>query len=147
MSYELRAMTIRLKDSHLDAIKRQAEAAYPYECCGLLLGMELGDTKAVEELLPLENAREDSPHNRFLIPPGRVKEGNRMARERGMEVLGFYHSHPDAGARPSAYDLEHAWPWYSYIILSVKGGEAAGLTSWRMAGDRSGFVPEEIVLW
>lgn len=140
-------MMIRLKDSHLEAMKRQAEAAYPDECCGLLLGRERGETKSMEELLPMENAREDSPHNRFLIPPEKMKEGNRLARERGMEVLGFYHSHPDAEARPSAYDLEHAWPWYSYVILWVKRGEAAGVTAWRMTEDRSGFASEEILLW
>lgn len=140
-------MAIRLKESHLDAMKRRAEAAYPEECCGLLLGRELAEVKAVEELLPLGNAREDSPHNRFLIPPEKMKEGNRLARARGMEIVGFYHSHPDAEPRPSAYDLEHAWPWYAYVILWVKGGEAVEVTAWRMAEDRSGFVSEEIILW
>lgn len=140
-------MAIRLKDAHLDLMRQQAEAAYPHECCGLLLGRELGDAKAVEELLPLENAREDSRHNRFLIPPDQVKEGSRQARALGMEVVGFYHSHPDAEARPSAYDLEHAWPWYTYTILSVRGGEVAEVTTWQMAEDRSDFIAEEIIVW
>lgn len=140
-------MMIRLKDSHLDIMKRQAEAAYPQECCGFLLGRELEGNKTVEEVFAVENACEDSPHNRFLIPANRVKEAGRQARTQGMEVLGFYHSHPDAEARPSAFDLEHAWPWYSTIVLSVIKGKVAEVASWRMAEDRSGFNPEEIVLW
>ena len=137
---------IRLKDSQLDAMKRQVEAAYPYECCGLLLGSDWKATRTVEEVYPVGNAREDSPNNRCLILPDQVKEAGQLARERGMEVLGFYHSHPDAEACPSAYDLEHAWPWYSYIVLSVKKGKTARVTSWLMAEDRSGFVSEEIIL-
>ena len=75
--------------------------------------------KTVEEVFAVENACEDSPHNRFLIPSNRMRQVDRRARTQGMEILGFFHSHPDAQSRPSAFDLEHAWPWYSIMVLSV----------------------------
>ena len=71
-------------------------------------------------------------------------EAEKRAREQGMDVLGFYHSHPNAEARPSRFDLDHAWPFYSYLIVSVSQGRAGAMTCWRLTDDRSRFIPEEI---
>ncbi|MCG8604725.1 M67 family metallopeptidase, partial [bacterium] len=73
-----------------------------------------------------------------------VLQAEKFARERGMDIVGFYHSHPNADARPSKYDLEHGWPWYSYVIVSVRSGHAGDLTSWKLREDRRQFDEEEI---
>ena len=101
--------------------------------------------KVVVETCQISNAREEeAKRNRFLIRPEELMRGERHARERQLDVIGFYHSHPDDQAIPSSYDLEHAWPVYSYIIVSVREGRADKLLSWEMEADRSKFYPEEI---
>jgi len=124
-----------------------AERDYPYECCGLLIGHLASDhSKEVRETFPISNAREEeAKRNRFLIRPEELLAGERAAMKKGMDVVGFYHSHPDDQAVPSRYDLEHAWPTYSYIVVSVREGRAVDLRSWQMDEDRSKFNPEEII--
>jgi len=138
--------TVRLKAEDLDAIRRFGESAYPHECCGLLLGrLEKGE-KFLEELYPVANTwDEDTRHKRFLISPVQLIQGEKHAREKKLEVLGFYHSHPDAEAKPSSFDLENAWPFYSYIIVAIKARRAKELNSWRMVEDRTRFDPESII--
>lgn len=110
-----------------------------------MLGDINGDTKDVRELIRAENSREEGArHNRFEITPQDFMASEKAARERGMKVLGFYHSHPNAPARPSEFDREHAWPWYSYIIVSVQEGGAADMTSWVLRDDRTQFDSEEL---
>jgi proteasome lid subunit RPN8/RPN11 len=124
------------------------------------LGKSKGGVKLVTEVVPLQNLRHDAARAQQLLPlddPGRETEKNRFlidpldqlrvekgARERGLDVLGYYHSHPDHPARPSNYDRDHAWPWYSYVIISVDRGVPRDLTSWRLAEDRSAFAPEQV---
>lgn len=136
---------IKLSKSHESAINGHGERDYPYECCGLLIGRFLEDgRKEVIETYPISNAREEAAkRNRFLIRPDELLAGERAAKDKHLEVVGFYHSHPDDEAVPSRYDLEHAWPSYSYIIVSVREGSACGLRSWEMETDRSKFNPEE----
>lgn len=136
---------IKLSKSHENAINAHGERDYPYECCGLLIGRFLEDgRKEVIETYPISNAREEeAKRNRFLILPDELLAGERAARDKNLEVVGFYHSHPDDEAVPSDYDLEHAWPSYSYIIVSVREGSACGLRSWEMDSDRSQFNPEK----
>ena len=118
---------------------------YPYECCGLLLGRFREEGKFVTETYPISNAREESAkRNRFLIEPKELMRGEQYARSRELEVVGFYHSHPDSPAVPSKYDLEHAWPTYSYIIVSTRADEAGDLFSWEQEADRSRFNQEEL---
>src|SRR5262249_24429141 len=90
------------------------------------------------------NRREESRHNRYLIAPEQFLTADRAARGAGLEVIGFFHSHPDHPPRPSAFDLEHAWPYYSYLIVSVRRGEAGEARSWRLAEDRSRFEEEKV---
>ena len=136
-------ITITQKD--LAAIRAHGISDYPYECCGLLLGRFEPDVKVVTETFPISNAREESAkRNRFLIEPEELMRGERYARAHDLEVVGFYHSHPDSPAVPSQYDLEHAWPTYSYIIVSTSADRASDLFSWEQEPDRSRFNQEEI---
>jgi proteasome lid subunit RPN8/RPN11 len=122
------------------------EQTYPHECCGFLLGRRDGDRKRVEAVRPAGNAREDSPQNRYLITPEEMLHTERDARQAGQVILGFYHSHPDVPARPSQYDLEHAWPVYSFVIMSVRQGRATEMLSWVLVEDPSRFEEEAIVV-
>ena len=136
---------ISIGKQQLDAIGAHGISDYPYECCGLLLGRFESDVKIVTETYPISNAREESAkRNRFLITPEELMKGERYAREHDLEVVGFYHSHPDSPAVPSQYDLEHAWPTYSYIIVSTSADRAGDLFSWEQEPDRSRFNQEEI---
>jgi proteasome lid subunit RPN8/RPN11 len=137
-------MSLKVPTLLLERIREHGRTAYPQECCGLLLGRANGSGKSVVELRPLENAREDSRHNRYLISPRDLLEAEKEARKLGLDVIGVYHSHPDHPARPSEFDREHAFPWYSYIIVSVTEGSPAELASWTLREDRSAFDPEEM---
>jgi len=136
---------IVLNENHLAEIRQHGERDYPFECCGLMLGRFEDGRKRVIETYPISNAREEeAKRNRFLIRPEELMRGEKYAREKGLDVVGFYHSHPDDVAVPSQYDLEHAWPTYSYIVVAVEKGHAADLRSWEMESDRSKFNEEEI---
>lgn len=155
-------MSLKLTRQHLEAIQRHGAGDYPSECCGVLLGKAKGSEKEVTEVVPLKNLRTDparaqellpvddlnqeTDRNRFLVDPLEQMRVEKDARVRGLEVLGYYHSHPDHPARPSQYDREHAWPWYAYVILSVKRGAAKDLTCWVLAEDRSNFEADEVVV-
>ena len=90
------------------------------------------------------NRRDDSPRNRFSVTAEDVCAANRAAQAQGLDLIGWYHSHPDHPARPSEYDREHAWPWYSYVIVSVQNGKPQDMTSWRLKDDRAAFSLEYI---
>jgi len=137
---------ILLTEQQLIDVRQHGERDYPFECCGLMLGrFENSGIKVVIETYAISNAREEeAKRNRFLIRPEELMRGERYARDRGVDVVGFYHSHPDDRAVPSHYDLEHAWPTYSYIVVSVEQGQANELRSWEMEADRSRFNEEEI---
>jgi proteasome lid subunit RPN8/RPN11 len=140
-----------------EKIREHGVETYPYECCGAMLGRDLGlgenavrdkesrgVSREVLSLFPLVNRRDDSPRNRFSVTADDVRDAEKTARAQGLEVIGWYHSHPDHPARPSDYDRDHAWPWYSYIIVSVHTGVPQDMTSWRLKDDRSGFLEEKI---
>jgi len=136
---------ITIAEKQLADIREHGIRDYPYECCGLLLGRFGPAGKIVNETYPISNAREESAkRNRFLITPEELMKGERYARAHDLEVVGFYHSHPDSPAVPSQYDLEHAWPTYSYIIVSTSADRATDLFSWEQELDRSRFNQEEI---
>ncbi len=136
---------IEIADEHLSEIRAHGERDYPFECCGLLIGRFKDDRKVVVETYAISNAREEeAKRNRFLIRPEELMRGEKYARAKRLDVVGFYHSHPDDRAVPSKYDLDHAWPSYSYIVVAVEKGHAADLRSWEMEPDRSRFNEEEI---
>ncbi|MGH9774714.1 MAG: Mov34/MPN/PAD-1 family protein [Candidatus Acidiferrales bacterium] len=137
---------LKISEEIARGIRAHGAETYPNECCGALLGREDAEGREVLGLLPLINRRADSPQNRFSLTPEDVRGAENAAREKGWDLIGWYHSHPDSPARPSEYDREHAWPWFSYIIVSVVNREAREIFSWRLSEDRSAFAPEEISL-
>jgi proteasome lid subunit RPN8/RPN11 len=155
-------MGIRLSQSQAQAIREHGRREYPNECCGILLGRANGalkdvgevvalknlrhDPERAQQLLPVEDQGRETERNRFLIDPLDQLRVEKDARARGLEVLGYYHSHPDHPARPSVYDREHAWPWYSYFIVSVAQGVPEDLSCWVLSEDRSTFHPEKVEL-
>jgi proteasome lid subunit RPN8/RPN11 len=140
---------IQVDSERRSQIAQHGERDYPHECCGLLLGtFSRESVKTISEVYPISNAREEkAKRNRFLIRPEELMRGERYASERGVDVIGFYHSHPDHPAVPSQFDLEHAWPLYSYVIVAVSAGSSADVRSWQMETDRSKFTEEEIQMF
>jgi proteasome lid subunit RPN8/RPN11 len=138
------AVTLRLPGNLLQQIRRQSEAAYPAECCGALAGRVDGEgVKDVVRIAPAINRRTDDPH-RYLIAPEDLRRLDVELRGEGLEVVGYYHSHPDHPARPSAFDTEHAWPWYSYLIVRVDRGTAGDAASWRLDDEQPLMHPESL---
>jgi proteasome lid subunit RPN8/RPN11 len=139
------------------AIRRHGEETYPHECCGALVGRD----DRVTDVVALPNTTEEGPRRRFRVSTSDYREAERRATELGGELLGFYHSHPDHPARPSQYDLDHAWPTFAYLIVSVQGrgdpndtsadlslrsaegaterAKAGDMTVWYLKDDRSSF--------
>jgi proteasome lid subunit RPN8/RPN11 len=153
------APTLKMSTEIAEKIRDHGTQTYPNECCGALLGRDEaapGVTTAagrvqppVREILalfPLVNRRDDSPRNRFSVTSEDVRDAEKAAQEKKLDVVGWYHSHPDHPAQPSQYDREHAWPWYSYIIVSVANGKPAEMTSWRLRDDRSAYACEDIAI-
>lgn len=137
-------MSCRIRAEDMETIRRHGEGTYPHECCGVLIGRFDPEGSTVVRLEPVDNERDDSRHNRFLITPETLLRADRAARAAGLDVIGFYHSHPDAPARPSEFDREHAWPTYVYVIAAVVGGTAAEVTAWTLATERTHFNPEPL---
>ena len=134
-------MGLALKAGISEEIRRHGAETYPNECCGALYGAD----GMVTSILALPNTTDEGPRRRFLVRPQDYREAERRAADLRVELLGFYHSHPDHPARPSQYDLDHAIsPFFSYIIVSVRGGQPEDMTSWRLRDDRSAFDPEDL---
>ena len=131
-------MALTLAAQVNEAIRRHGAEAYPHECCGALIGRD----GVVTQSLALPNTTEEGPRRRFLVRPSDYRDAERRASAVSAELLGFYHSHPDHPAKPSQYDLDHAWPFFSYVIVSVREGLPGDMTSWRLLDDRSAFDQE-----
>jgi proteasome lid subunit RPN8/RPN11 len=141
----LKAAPVLLTRFQRAMIDRHAEATYPDECCGVLLGRQVDGRRVVERLIEIDNQwDEEERRRRFLITPQQYMQAEKQAREAGLDLLGFYHSHPDAPAQPSEFDREHAWPFYSYLIASVADGTTVDLTAWQLRDDRSGYEQAEV---
>lgn len=135
---------LRVTQKHIEEIHQHGARDYPNECCGALLGREDGAERTVLGLVPLVNQRNDSPQNRFSITSEDVRLAEKEARAKGCELIGWYHSHPDSPARPSEFDRDHAWPWYSYIIFQVANREPREMRSWRLDDNRAKYTEEGI---
>jgi proteasome lid subunit RPN8/RPN11 len=128
-----------------ELILAEGAKSYPYECCGLILGEDKGPDRLGRSALIVNNSREgEDRRRRFVIEPEDFLKAEMEAQRRGEDVIGVYHSHPDHPAAPSQYDLDHALPYYSYVIVSVSRGVPGELTSWTLKADRSGFLSEEL---
>lgn len=135
---------IRISGPDLKWMENQSVATYPHECCGLMLGRDQEEGRRVERVVAASNVHEEGHERRYLISPEEMVQFQKQAREADQEIVGFFHSHPDAPARPSQYDLDHAWPWYTYLIISVSQGEVVEATTWRLSDDRKEFLKEEM---
>jgi len=140
---------LHLSISQVAQIRAEAEGAYPEECCGIMLGRDLTNPTArrvVDRLLPAANSFESGErYHRFSITPKMLLDAERTAAAEGLLVVGFYHSHPDHPARPSQYDADHGWPFYSYVIINVTKGKAGLMTSWLMDENTEAFEVQSIV--
>lgn len=128
----------------LDGILRHLEGAYPHEGVGALLGTPDGEQRRIARHVPLANAVSRNRRRRYEVAPEELVRVQRDARGDGLEVLGYYHSHPDAGPAPSETDREAGWPWYIYVIVRVASGRADGLAAWQLRDDRSTFDPVDL---
>jgi proteasome lid subunit RPN8/RPN11 len=131
---------LALASSVARRIRSHGEETYPHECCGALVG----HGTEVTAIVPLPNTTEEGPRRRFLVRPSDYRLAEQRAGELGGDLLGFYHSHPDHPARPSQYDLDHAWPTFAYIIVAVGTGRAGDMTVWWLKDDRSIFEEGEL---
>ena len=128
-----------------EKIRTAGAEAYPNECCGILFGSDVDGGHAVKALKPIDNARESGEqYHRFLITAEDMVQAELETRKLGLDIVGFYHSHPDHPARPSDYDRDHALPFYSYIILRVAEGQPELMTSWQLQLSREAFDSEEL---
>ena len=146
--------TLSISIRHLHAVERHASDSYPDECCGFLLGepgspsrSDRADRPAerVRRVLPARNEhRGEAAERGYLIAPETVLAARREAHRLGFEIVGYYHSHPDRPAAPSATDREDAWPGMSYLIVSVEEGRPVAARSWRLDPERGTFAEEEL---
>ena len=132
---EVKAQTLVVNAAIDGEIRRHGEETYPHECCGALIGAG----NRVTATVALPNTTEEGPRRRFMVRPSDYRVAEQKASELGAELLGFYHSHPDHPARPSQYDLDHAWPTFAYIIVAVAQGKSEAMTVWYLKEDRSAF--------
>ena len=149
-------MAIELSAEHRKRIEQHGAEAYPNECCGFLLGREENGSRVILDVAPIQNAwqsmennpyevrPEDSLRNRSLVDPKDYMRIDREARQKGLDIISFYHSHPDHPARPSEFDRKHALPFLIYVILAVEKGIPREMTAWLLNEDGSQFLPEEI---
>ncbi len=135
---------ILLPDEALEAIRLHGRESYRDEACGVLYGRVAPEGKHVARAAPMVNAREDERHRRFAVTPDDYRRAEAEAGRSGLTLLGFYHSHPDHPAYPSRYDLEHAFPYFSYVILAVEGAEPREMRSFVLSEDRSQFLEERL---
>ncbi|MGA7729723.1 MAG: M67 family metallopeptidase [Chloroflexia bacterium] len=141
-------MTVSIEQYAKDTITKHAEGGYPNEICGILLGKDSEGHRVILNAMPIENSFEsDEQYHRFRITPQAMFAAEKLARRDRMDVLGVYHSHPDSPAQPSEYDKDHAaWTSWTYIIISIRDGNAAEMRAWRLEDDRSAFNEIELAV-
>ncbi len=139
-------MSLELGERERDAIAQHGRESYRDEACGVMLGHFDDGHRIVIDVEPLENAREDERHRRFVVTPDDYRRAEQRAAARDLTLLGFYHSHPDHPAYPSQFDLEHAFPFFSYVIVSVMSGQPREMRSFVLAADRARFEEEAVTI-
>ncbi len=132
---------IRINPTAWQAMLTHAEAIYPKECCGVLLGSE----QQVQEAVPLPNVYTGPQEDFFMMDPKDLIHADERARKNGFEILGIFHSHPDCDAYFSKRDLEHSCSWFSYVVLSIKQGRFDHANSYRPDEDQKEALKEELI--
>jgi len=136
---------IRIEPEPWAAMVAHARQSYPNECCGAMLGSLNGDAKMVHEAIALQNAFEGAQAARYELRPEDLLAADKAARERGMDLIGIYHSHPDCGAYFSKTDLQNSCPWYSFVVLSIQKGEFHHANSWLPNFEQTEAAKEELI--
>jgi proteasome lid subunit RPN8/RPN11 len=135
-----------LNDELKRRIEQEGAAAYPHECCGVMIGHDAPGGRVVERLEPMDNVWDAAEQRRrFAIDPKQLMKIDRDVAAEGKVVLGFYHSHPDHPARPSETDRMYGWPFYSYVIVSIQNRLPADMTCWVLDESTEQFEETEIV--
>jgi proteasome lid subunit RPN8/RPN11 len=122
-----------------------AQATWPNECCGAMLGSSNGEGTIVTDAIALENSFEGSQQTYYVISKDDLERADRLARERKLDLIGIYHSHPDCDAYFSTEDLKHSCPWYSFVILSIKNGRFDHANCWKPDLDQTHAEKEELI--
>ena len=135
---------IAIPEPLLEEIRAHGRETYPEECCGGLLGRR-GEPARVSRVERIDNVRDENRARRYEVSPQDYLRLERLAAENGAELLGFYHSHPDHPAVPSAYDRDHAFPFFHYLVCAVASGRPGEITAWILSEDRGEFDREDIV--
>jgi proteasome lid subunit RPN8/RPN11 len=136
---------LKIPSGVFQQIASHGERTYPEECCGVMLGEQSEEGRTVRETIEIDNSQDANRRRRFLITPEQYRMAERQAAARNLDLLGFYHSHPDHPAEPSAFDTEHALPWFSYVIVSVVKGKANRATSWILEENRTRFAGQQLI--
>ena len=136
---------IRIDSAAWQGMVAHARRTYPNECCGAMLGTIDGATKNVAEAVPLENAFAGEQAARYELRPEDLLRADKAARERGMDLIGIYHSHPDCDAYFSVTDLKNSCPWYSFVVLSIQKGDFHHANSWLPNVDQTAAEKEELI--
>ena len=136
---------IRVEAEPWAAMVAHARAIYPNECCGAMLGSTDGEQKLVKAVLPLENAFAGAQAARYELRPEDLLAADKAARERQMDLIGIYHSHPDCNAYFSQTDLRNSCPWYSFVVLSIQKGEFHHANSWLPNSEQTAAEREELI--
>ncbi len=138
-------MTVVLTRAQVEAIQAHARATYPDECCGFLVG-PAAEPRKVASVRRATNVVDSNRERRYVIDPRETLSLEKELRGTGHEILGYYHSHPNHPAEPSEFDRSHAWPWYTYTILSIVDRKPADLRAWSLDGETSTFRPEPLTV-
>jgi proteasome lid subunit RPN8/RPN11 len=136
---------IRIQVEPWASMVAHARKTYPNECCGAMLGTTDGEKKVVTEAIALENAYEGAQAARYELRPEDLLAADKAARDRGMDLIGIYHSHPDCDAYFSKTDLQNSCPWYSFVVLSIQKGEFHHANSWLPNVEQTDAAKEELV--
>ena len=142
--YGVDMSVINLTHDIIDQFKKHGESDYPHECCGFILGSFKDMESRGVEYLPASNTKQENRERRFLIDPMAYQKAEDEADERGLSIISIVHSHPDHPDKPSDFDREHAWPGFSYIIISVQDGRGISYRSWQLNPNRKSFSEETI---
>ena len=144
LGFGTKMSSINITQEIVDNFKSHGEKDYPHECCGFILGQFKGNKSIGIKYLPASNVKEENRERRFLIDPMAYQKAEDEADEEGLSVISIVHSHPDHPDKPSDFDRDHAWPGFSYIIISVQNGTAASYRSWQLNENRKKFIEETI---
>lgn len=136
---------IKINSGAWEAMVAHAQSTFPDECCGVMIGKIDGDEKNVTAAIAVENAYKGKQEDRYEIRPEDLLAADKNARAQGLDLIGIFHSHPDCDAYFSKTDLENSCPWYSFVVLSIKGGKFDHANSFLPNADQTVAEKEELI--